>query len=57
MYKCVFFSYRASFTKQSKLAQESNSKSVPMGVEISADGLLTTAQIKEHRRNISFSTN
>ncbi len=34
--------------------QERNSKVAPMGVEMSAGGLITTAQIKEHRRNISF---
>ncbi len=46
--------FRDSFIKNGKLARERNSKTAPMGVEISAGGLLTTAQIKELRRNISF---
>ncbi len=36
----------ASFTKQGKLARECNSKTVPMGVEISAGDLLTTRKLK-----------
>ncbi len=47
--KCWF---RASFTKQGKLARERNSKTAPMGGDISEGDLLTTAQIKEHTRNI-----
>ncbi len=44
---------RASFTKQDKLMRERNSKTAPMGVEISAGDLLTTRKLK-NRRNISF---
>ncbi len=44
---------RASFTKQGKLARERNSKTAPMGVEMSAGDLLTTRKLK-NRRNISF---
>ncbi len=37
---------RASFTKQGKLAREPNSKTVPMGGEISAGDLLTMHKLK-----------
>ncbi len=35
-----------------KLAQEHNSKTALMGMEMYAGDLLTTAQIKEHRQSI-----
>ncbi len=38
--------FRASFTKQGKLAQERNSKTAPMGVDISVGDLLTTRKLK-----------
>ncbi len=48
------YSLWGSFDKQGKLARELNSKTAPMGGEISAGDLLTmNAQIK-HRCNISF---
>ncbi len=37
---------RASFTRQGKLAWERDSKTAPMGVEISAGDLLTTRELK-----------
>ncbi len=46
--------YRASFTKQGKLAREHNTKKAPMGGEISVSDLLTIRKLKEHRHNISF---
>ncbi len=39
-------SLMASFTKQGKLAREPNSKTAPMGVEISAGDLLTMRKLK-----------
>ncbi len=48
---CLQFVYgektpRTRFTKQGKLARERNSKTAPMGVEISAGDLLTMSKLK-----------
>ncbi len=40
-FKMLILVLTASFTKQGKLAQERNSRTAPMGVEISAGDLLT----------------
>ncbi len=45
---------RDRLTKQGKLAQERNSKIVPVGMEISAGDLLTTCTLKNNRCNITF---
>ncbi len=42
----MHYTLRASFTKRGKLAQEHNSKTAPMGMEISAGDLLTTHKLK-----------
>ncbi len=51
--------YRASFTKQGKLAREHNTKKAPMGGEISVGDLLTMPQIKRTQTQhlIYISTN
>ncbi len=41
-----FHAVRASFTKQGKLARERNSKTAPIGGEISAGDLLTMRKLK-----------
>ncbi len=41
-------SLRASFTKQGKLARERNSKTAPMGGEITAGDLLTMCKLTSH---------
>ncbi len=45
-YKSAVKTFKASFTKQRKLAWERNSKTVQMGVEISMGDLLTMHKLK-----------
>ncbi len=52
-----FDSLGASFTKQGKLARERNSKTAPMGVDISAGDLLTMRKLNTDTTSFYISIN